>query len=290
MDELFDSLDNGFIEFEDKLIMVCLDENGMLWVNANNLASALGYKDPKEAVRTHTKEKDRKELHSIKCSAKPKGQPRAMYLSEAGMYKLVVKSKMKKAEVFSNWVTEEVLPSIRKYGIYKLKQNIEHDKIELLDKINCMEEEMKVLKKELKKDKYPDGGYAYAVDFSTKEKEIYRIGSTDDLAKRIKQYNTHSPYKREYVVTEENDCPVRLEYCVRGMLHEYRYKNQKDSYMCPLETVEKAFNECKKAVQCMNQKGGGDLLKKMIGDNKAELRKLNRKISQLDKKLNVFIK
>jgi len=287
MNELFDSLDNGFIEFENKLIMICLDENGMLWVNANNLASALGYKDPKEAVRTHTKEKDRKELHTIKCDSKPKGQPRTMYLSEAGMYKLVVKSKMKKAEVFSDWVTEEVLPSIRKYGIYKLKKDIEHEKVELIEKINCMEYEMKVLKKELKKDKYPNGGYAYAVDFSTKEKEIYRIGSTDDLKERINGYNTHSPYKRNYVVTEENDCPAKLEYCVRGMLHEYKYKANKDSYMCSLDVVKKAFRECKKAVTCMDQNGGGDLLKKMISDNQAELRKMNRKINQLNKKLDI---
>lgn len=285
MTEMLKDIDGGYIKFGNTEIRIIIDNDEKLWINAKDLAEALEYQNTKDAILTHTKEKDRIRLIDINIKNK-RGQQQSIYLSEAGMYKLVTKSRMKKAELFSDWVTEEVLPSIRKYGMYKLKQNIEHEKVELLDKINCIEEEMKVLKKELKKDKYPDGGYAYAVDFSTKEKEIYRIGATDDLAERIKQYNTHNPYKREYVVTVENDCPVRLEYCVRGMLHEYRYKAQKDSYMCSLKIVEKAFNECKKAVQCMNQKGGSDLLKKMISDNKVKLKKLNRKINQLDKKLN----
>ena len=57
--------------------------------------------------------------------------------------------------------------------------------------------------------------------------------------------------------------------------------------MCPLDVVKKVFKECKNAVTCMNQKGGGDLLKQMICDSKMELRKLNRKINQLKKKIDL---
>jgi prophage antirepressor-like protein len=138
------------------------------------LAEALEYTNTNDAISKHTKEKDQIRFENINTTNK-KRHPHTVYLSEAGIYKLVTKSRMKKAEVFSDWVTEEVLPSIRKYGIYKLKKDVEHEKIELIEKINCMEEEVKLLKKELKKEKYPDGGYAYAVDFSTKDKEIYRI-------------------------------------------------------------------------------------------------------------------
>jgi hypothetical protein len=44
----------------------------------------------------------------------------AVFISEAGMYKLVFKSKAKNAEAFSDWVCSEVLPAIRKKGTYSL--------------------------------------------------------------------------------------------------------------------------------------------------------------------------
>lgn len=40
------------------------------------------------------------------------------FLTESGVYKLIFKSKKKEAEKFQDWVTDEVLPSIRKHGMY----------------------------------------------------------------------------------------------------------------------------------------------------------------------------
>ena len=47
--------------------------------------------------------------------------PRGLtFINEAGLYKLILRSKLPAAEEFSDWVCEEVLPSIRKYGYYSL--------------------------------------------------------------------------------------------------------------------------------------------------------------------------
>ncbi|MBS7129992.1 MAG: hypothetical protein KH116_03455 [Clostridium sp.] len=45
------------------------------------------------------------------------------FLTESGVYKLIFKSKKKEAERFQDWVTDEVLPQIRKTGSYKNNQN-----------------------------------------------------------------------------------------------------------------------------------------------------------------------
>lgn len=277
-------IDNGYISFGNDEIRIIIDNDDKLWINGKDLAETLDYANTNDAILKHTKEKDRKKL----CDINVKniiGHPHTVYLSEAGMYKLVTKSKMKKAEIFSDWVTEDVLPSIRKYGIYKLKKNMEAEKIELMDKINFMEKEMKKLKNELKKDVYPDGGYTYAINFSTEEEEIYKIGASKNFKKRMSPYNTHNSTKREYVIQEKTDCPVRLEYCIRGMLYKYRYKNKKDTYVCSLNIIKKAFKECIKAVSCMDQTGGGNIISNIINNDTNKLEKLNNKIKKLDKKL-----
>ena len=45
-----------------------------------------------------------------------------LYINEAGLYKLIFRSKNKQAEAFSDWVCSEVLPSIRKHGAYITKE------------------------------------------------------------------------------------------------------------------------------------------------------------------------
>lgn len=45
------------------------------------------------------------------------------FLTESGVYKLIFKSNKPKAEEFANWVTDEVLPNLRKSGSYNLNSN-----------------------------------------------------------------------------------------------------------------------------------------------------------------------
>ena len=45
-----------------------------------------------------------------------------LYINEAGIYKLIFRSKNKQAEAVSDWVCSEVLPSIRKHGAYITKE------------------------------------------------------------------------------------------------------------------------------------------------------------------------
>lgn len=79
-----------------------------------DVAEILGYERADNAVRNHVDEED-KLTHQISAS----GQNRNMtIINESGLYSLILKSKLPSAKKFKRWVTSEVLPQIRKHGMY----------------------------------------------------------------------------------------------------------------------------------------------------------------------------
>lgn len=61
------------------------------------------------------------------------------FLTESGVYKLVFKSRKPNAEAFTDWVTDEVLPTLRKTGSYEMpKQKTDKPKKEKLPSVNMM--------------------------------------------------------------------------------------------------------------------------------------------------------
>ena len=79
-----------------------------------DVAKALGYEKPDNAIRAHVDCEDRL-THQISAS----GQKRDMtFINESGLYSLMLSSKLPKAKEFKRWVTSEVLPTIRKTGSY----------------------------------------------------------------------------------------------------------------------------------------------------------------------------
>jgi hypothetical protein len=141
------------------------------------------------------------------------------------------------------------------------------------------------MKKEIKKEKYPEGGVVYAIDYSDEKDKIYRIGMTGDMKARKKIHDTHSLCKRDVKVLHESNCPIKLESCVRAMLYDYRFKNKKDFFICDLKIVKKAFKTCSNSIECMEQKGGNDMIQDYIDKYIQKIEFLNKTIQKLTKKL-----
>jgi prophage antirepressor-like protein len=285
MPSIFDTLDENYIKFENYIIHIIIDNEKNLWFNANNSAEALGYIDKKDALKKHVDKKDKVQLSKIN-NKNIKGHPQTLYLNEGGLYSIILSSKLPKAKKFKEWVTHEVLPSIRKYGSYKLKKKYESSLDNITKKMNNIKKENQRMQRELKKDKFPEGGLVYAIDYSDDNDKIYRIGMTGDMKARKRIHDTHSLYKREIKVLHESDCPIRLESCVRAMLYEYRYKDKKDFYFCNLKTVKKAFKTCSESIECMKQKGGSDIIESYISKHTLKIDFLNKTIHKLSVKLN----
>lgn len=91
-----------------------LVRDGEPWFIGKDVAEILGYERADNAIRNHVDDED-KLMHQISAS----GQKRNMtIINESGLYSLILSSKLPSAKAFKRWVTSEVLPTIRKQGMY----------------------------------------------------------------------------------------------------------------------------------------------------------------------------
>mgnify|MGYP001083971429 CR=1 FL=1 len=84
---------------------------------ANDIAKALGYSVPKDAVTRHCKGAMKQRYLT------EGGEQEIKVIPEGDVYRLIIRSKLPKAEEFEKWVFDEVLPSIRQTGNYISEAN-----------------------------------------------------------------------------------------------------------------------------------------------------------------------
>lgn len=89
-----------------------LEESGNVLFCGSDVAKSLGYKSPKDAISAHCKGAVKRRTPTNS------GEQEMLFIPESDLYRLVFSSKLPTAEKFTDWVTEEVLPSIRKNGGY----------------------------------------------------------------------------------------------------------------------------------------------------------------------------
>ena len=105
--------------------------DGTPWLVGKDVAAALGYKEPTKAVRDKVDSEDR----GMSKMDTPSGEQEMLIINESGLYSLILSSKMPKAKAFKRWVTSEVLPAIRKNGVYETVKAQQH--IEQLEATNA---------------------------------------------------------------------------------------------------------------------------------------------------------
>ena len=99
-----------------------LEINNEPWFVGKDIAEALGYSDTNKAVAMHVDDDDKKLNDKTSPSF---GQRGATIINESGLYSLVLSSKLPEAKEFKHWITSDVLPSIRKHGMYATDDTIE---------------------------------------------------------------------------------------------------------------------------------------------------------------------
>ena len=95
--------------------------DGEPWFVGKDVATALGYSNPSNAVVAHVDDED-KTTYSFQVSGS-NYKTKATCINESGLYSLVLSSKLPTAKKFKHWVTSEVLPAIRKTGGYQVPQS-----------------------------------------------------------------------------------------------------------------------------------------------------------------------
>lgn len=113
-----------------------VEQNGEPWFVGKDVAVILGYTNPSKALTDHVDDEDKLNNETLSSL----GQRGGWLINESGLYSLILSSKLPTARAFKRWVTSEVLPSLRKHGLYAAD--------ELLNNPDLMIEAMQVLKAE----------------------------------------------------------------------------------------------------------------------------------------------
>ncbi|NKD29149.1 hypothetical protein HED39_07460 [Enterococcus casseliflavus] len=100
--------------FEQNEVRTILVNNEPFFVG-KDVAETLGYSNTAKAIRDHVDIEDRRSERIVHPSG---GTQDSVVINESGLYSLILKSKLPNARKFKRWVTNEVLPSIRKHGAY----------------------------------------------------------------------------------------------------------------------------------------------------------------------------
>lgn len=109
-----------------------IEENGQIWFVGKDVAEALGYTNPRDALTKHVHSDDKRLLlksqivtleiqksQNVTLEIPNRGMT---IINESGLYALIFGSKLESAKRFKHWVTSEVLPTIRRTGTYGIAE------------------------------------------------------------------------------------------------------------------------------------------------------------------------
>ena len=164
-----------------------VEENGKVMFVASDVAKALGYSRPADAITAHCKGSVK---HRLPTNG---GMQDLKIIPEGDVYRLVSHSKLPAAEKFESWVFDEVLPAIRKTGTYSIPKDYPSALRALADQCECNQKlvaENQAMK--------PKALFADAVKSS---KTSILVG---ELAKLIKQNGVEIGEKRLFTWLRDN--------------------------------------------------------------------------------------
>lgn len=96
--------------------------NGEPHFVGRDIAEILGYSNTKDAIATHVYKEDRSVIQRSENTTLEIPNRGLTVINESGLYSLILSSKMPNAKKFKRWVTAEVLPAIRKHGVFAVDE------------------------------------------------------------------------------------------------------------------------------------------------------------------------
>lgn len=176
-----------------------VEVNGEAWMVGKDVAEALGYKNPRQALASNVEAEDRG-VHSVDT---PSGEQEMTIINESGLYSLVLSSKLPNARKFRRWVTTEVLPTVRRHGAYMTPETLQaailnpDTMIQLCQQLKAEQERSRQLEAE-NAAMLPKAVFADAVSAS---KSSILVG---ELAKLLRQNGVDTGEKRLFHWLRQN--------------------------------------------------------------------------------------
>lgn len=112
----------NIFNYENNNIVIVVDKNMKVWCRGKDVATALGYSRTTTAIATNVSKKYKIALAAVcqRAGTQLKIDPKTIFIDQTGILQLIVKSRKPECEKFSEWLTEEVIPSIMKTGKYEM--------------------------------------------------------------------------------------------------------------------------------------------------------------------------
>ena len=208
-----------------------IEKDGEPWFVGKDVAAALGYKEPTKAAREKVDDDDK----GVSKIDTPSGIQEMTIINESGLYSLVLSSKLPTAKKFKRWVTNEVIPSIRKHGAYMTPETLERvllspdTLMQLAQNLKDEQEKRKVLEAQIESQK-PAVLFTGAVETS---KTSILIG---ELAKMLKQNGVNIGQNRLFEWLRQNG------YLIKRNGTDYNMPTQRSMDMGLFEIKETTIN------------------------------------------------
>lgn len=152
--------------------------NGEPWLVGKDVAEVLGYSNTSDALKKHV---DIEDKGVAKCDTLG-GSQEMIVINESGLYSLVLRSKLPGAKKFRRWVTSEVLPSIRKHGMYAT-DDLLNDPDLMIEAANKIKEEREGrLKAESQVKELTDKVVKLSIDVNNLEKRTVKGTTLTDIS------------------------------------------------------------------------------------------------------------
>jgi prophage antirepressor-like protein len=133
--------------YEQHEVRTVIDENGEIWFVVADVCKVLNIKDSNQA--TERLDEDERGWYSVRT---PRGEQTMTCTNESGLYELMFTSRKKEAKAFKRWIKQEVIPSIRKTGVYdpsgklvELEQKVRTEFARLDARIDDLDEKTRAL-------------------------------------------------------------------------------------------------------------------------------------------------
>ena len=167
--------------------------DGKPYFIGNDVAKALGYAVPKDAISRHCKGALK---HRYLTDG---GEQEVKVIPEGDIYRLVIKSQLPKAEEFEHWIFDDVIPTIRKHGMYAKQELLDNPDLLIAVATQLKEERQKnlLLEQKIEADR-PKTIFADVVSASDSSMLVR------DVAKIIKQNGQPLGEKRFYKWLRDN--------------------------------------------------------------------------------------
>lgn len=185
---------NEIFNFRGQDVRTVIINNEPYFVG-KDVAEILGYTNSRQALKNHVDEDDK---GVSKCDT-PGGKQDLVIINESGLYSLILSSKLPQAKDFKRWVTSEVLPTIRKHGMFATDELLDNPDfaIATLQKLKEEREAKKLLEATIEEQK-PKVIFANAVSAS------HTSILVGEFAKLMRQNGVNMGQNRMFVWLREN--------------------------------------------------------------------------------------